>query len=154
MQHNRSGASCALPGDLQCGTIGAARVAQYLVKNDKQYLNLGATPKHKYTSEDFLTGRIKWDQIIHPEDAPIIQKKVETFHSTSTETDSREYRIVRKNGETRWILEKFQKKYDYEKKMEGVQGIIVDITERKKAENELKELSKLKSEFLRRASHE
>ncbi len=38
--------------------------------------------------------------------------------------------------------------------MEGVQGIIIDITQSKKAEEKLKELSKLKSEFLRRASHE
>ncbi|KKK41869.1 hypothetical protein LCGC14_1040400 [marine sediment metagenome] len=38
--------------------------------------------------------------------------------------------------------------------MEGVQGILVDITKRKEAENELIELGNLKSEFLRRASHE
>ena len=107
-----------------------------------------------YTSQDFMVGRIKWNQIIYPDDAPIIQKKVETFYSTSAENDSREYRIIRKNGEIRWILEKVQKNYDYKKKIEGVQGIIVDITKRKKAENELKELNKLKSEFLRRASHE
>ena len=72
-----------------------------------------------YTSEDFLTGRIKWDQLIHPEDAPLKKKKVKAFHSDSAERDSGEYRIIRKNGETRWILDKFQKKYDYEKKMEG-----------------------------------
>ncbi len=107
-----------------------------------------------YTSEDFTTGRIRLDKIIYPDDAPKIQKKVEIFHSTSAEKDSREYRIVRKNGEIIWILEKCQKIYDSKKKMEGVQGIIVDITQSKKAENELKELSKLKSEFLRRASHE
>ncbi|KKK91682.1 hypothetical protein LCGC14_2710480, partial [marine sediment metagenome] len=36
----------------------------------------------------------------------------------------------------------------------GMWAIVRNITERKKAEDELKELSKLKSEFLRRASHE
>jgi PAS domain S-box-containing protein len=107
-----------------------------------------------YTSEDFITGRIRWDQIIHPDDAPIIQNKVDIFHSTAAETDSQEYRILRKNGEIRWVLEKTLKKYDYEKKMEDIQGIIVDITQRKKVENNLKDLTKLKSEFLRRASHE
>ena len=107
-----------------------------------------------YTPEDFRTGRIKWDHIIYPDDRPIIQKKVETFHSTSAETDSREYRVVRKDGELRWILEKNQKIYDNIKMIEGVQGIMIDITQRKKAEEKLKELSNLKSEFLRRASHE
>jgi PAS domain-containing protein len=42
-----------------------------------------------YTSENFITGRIRWDQIIFPDDAPKIQKKIKTFHSTSAETDSR-----------------------------------------------------------------
>ena len=107
-----------------------------------------------YTSEDFLTGRIRWDNIIHPDDALLKKKEVQTFHSSSAEDDSREYRIISKNGEIRWILDKFQKIYDKEKKIEGVQGIIVDITERKEAENELKELTRMKSEFLRRASHE
>jgi two-component system CheB/CheR fusion protein len=44
--------------------------------------------------------------------------------------------------------------YDNIKKMEDILEIIVNITQRKKAEDKLKELTKLKSKFLRRASHE
>ncbi len=48
--------------------------------------------------------------------------------------------------------------YDYPfKDLDGSSFVLelgIDITQRKKAENELKELSTMKSEFLRRASHE
>ena len=107
-----------------------------------------------YTSEDFETGRMKWNQIIYPDDALTIGKKVELFHSTSAETEILEYRIMHKNGEIRWVLNPIRKIYDKIKKMEDFQGIVVDITQRKKAEIELKDLNKMKSEFLRRASHE
>ncbi len=107
-----------------------------------------------YNAEDFETGKVKWIQIIYPDDTATIRKKVDLFHSTSAEAESLEYRIIRKNGEIRWILNQVQKIYDSKKKLEAVQGIMIENTQRKKVEEKLKELSKLKSEFLRRASHE
>ncbi|KKK46181.1 hypothetical protein LCGC14_1129740 [marine sediment metagenome] len=65
-----------------------------------------------------------------------------------------EKEYIRKDGTiipisiTVWLIK------DDQRNNKGMWAIVRDITERKKAENELKELSKLKSEFLRRASHE
>jgi PAS domain S-box-containing protein len=95
-----------------------------------------------YLIEDFLSQRIKWDQIIHPDDIERINENVKEYHSSNKETDSREYRIVRKDGKIRWVLEKNQKIYDYIKEKEGVRGIIVDITERKETERKLEDSEK------------
>jgi len=92
-----------------------------------------------YTEEDFTSGRIKWDNIIHPDDLERIIKLVKKFHSTSMNSDIREYRIINKNGKVRWVMENIQKLYDNRRKEEMVQGTIINITESKLAEQKLKE---------------
>ena len=59
---------------------------------------------------------------------------------------------IRKDGEPIWV-ENFSKTISYGGKPADLIGII-DITEKKEAEQKLKEISKLKSELLRRTSHE
>ncbi|MFX1503590.1 MAG: PAS domain S-box protein, partial [Promethearchaeota archaeon] len=92
-----------------------------------------------YQPDDFILEKIKWNQIIHPGDIQEINKKIKEFHSSNRQSDSREYRIIRKEGNIRWVLENTQKVFDPHKKMEGVQGLIVDITERKIIDKKLKD---------------
>ncbi len=92
-----------------------------------------------YQLSDFLSQKIKWNQIIHSEDIQRVNESVKAFHSSDRLTDSREYRIIRKDGKIRWVLEKLQKIHDPIKKKEGVQGLIVDINERKEIEHKLKD---------------
>jgi len=95
-----------------------------------------------YTEEDFTSGRIKWDNIIYPDDLERIIKLVKKFHSTSMNSDIREYRIINKNGKVRWVMENIQKLYDNGRKEETVKGTIIDITNSKLAEQKLKESEK------------
>ena len=89
-----------------------------------------------YTEEDFRDGTLRWDHIIHPEDLPkIYEDAIKTIPHYSTE---REYRIIRKDGQTRWVLEFMQNICDDSGKPIFVQGTIYDITERKKAEEEFR----------------
>ncbi|MFX1366570.1 MAG: PAS domain S-box protein [Promethearchaeota archaeon] len=92
-----------------------------------------------YQPNDFILEKIKWNQIIHPDDIQGINEKIKEFHSSNRQSDTREYRIIRKDGDIRWVLENSQKVFDPNKKMECVQGLIVDITERKIIEKKLKE---------------
>jgi len=93
-----------------------------------------------YTPEDFITGRIKWNQLFHPDDVSKLltrQKKFEESPLTQFE-----YRIKAKDGSTHWILSKTQKFYDETKKKVGGRGIFIDITDKKKSEQLLKESEK------------
>ncbi|MFX1311365.1 MAG: PAS domain S-box protein [Promethearchaeota archaeon] len=93
-----------------------------------------------YTEEDFISGNIRWDQLIHPDDLPDIRKRVEIFHEDpNLINDKREYRIINKYGKIKWVLELIDYFYDHKKKMDGVRGIIVDITEKKITEKKLEE---------------
>jgi len=89
-----------------------------------------------YSEDDFLSGKINFSQLIHPEDLSQINADVEAFMSSSMRETQREYRIIDKNGIFHWIQEYSLKFHDKDKRMGGVYGTIQDITERKKAEEE------------------
>ncbi len=90
-----------------------------------------------YTPEDFKSGRIKWNQLFHPEDGSKFQTQQKKFGESSQ--TQLEYRIKAKDGSTHWILSKTQKFYDETKKKLCSRGIFIDITDKKKAEQQLKE---------------
>ncbi len=62
-----------------------------------------------YTEDDFISDRIKWNQLIHEDDAFTVQKMVEKFNRSSLKSTQREYRIKDKKGKTHWVLESIQK---------------------------------------------
>jgi PAS domain S-box-containing protein len=96
-----------------------------------------------YSEDDFLTGKKKWNDIIHKDDLHELSEKIMEFHKNSDQThDKREYRIINRNGEIKWILEFCEKFYDPNLEKEGVRGIVVDITEKKLIEQKLRESEK------------
>ncbi len=114
-----------------------------------------------YTEDDFISERIRWNQLIHKDDYVKVQRMVDKFNNSSHRTTQREYRIIDKSGKIHWILETIQKLYDNSKEEEAVQGTIIDITEKNQAENliiqevnKLSELNHLKTDLIIRISHE
>lgn len=91
-----------------------------------------------YNKEDFLSGNVKWEQLIIPEDFPYVSKKTEDFVSGSKLTMELEYRIRRKDGDIRWVRVIIRKINENSNKKEKFQGWIYDITERKMIEETVK----------------
>ncbi len=94
-----------------------------------------------YKEQQFTEGGLKWNEIIFPPDLDQFYKtgfllKLRTVPGFSTD---HEYRIVRKDGQVRWVREVVQNICDNFGKPALVQGTIQDITERKEAEKALKE---------------
>ncbi|MBU0673172.1 MAG: response regulator [Proteobacteria bacterium] len=90
-----------------------------------------------YSEDEFLSGSIRWDQIIHPDDLASLPgyKELRTVKDYSC---SREYRIRHKSGATRWVSERNQNVCDEKGEITWVQGIIYDITRKKQEEEEQK----------------
>jgi len=102
-----------------------------------------------YTKDDFLSGRISWSNITHPDDLVRAEEKPSDDISEDTLDRFQEYRIICKNGDILWVQDRTIAIFDKKGKISHFQGIIVDITERKKMEAELRKSSALLQELFR-----
>ncbi len=94
-----------------------------------------------YTAEEFRTGMIAYDKIIHPDDLDRVAGEVERGSSEEgREGFSHEpYRIITKDGKVRWVSDVTEIRRSKEGGITHYQGIVVDITDLKKAEEALRE---------------
>ena len=92
-----------------------------------------------YKAEEFIEGKPRWDQVIHPDDLSIILKEAEGIRSIPNAAVDLEYRIVRKDGQTGWVHEMCQNVCDDSGNTVKFQGTILDITKHKQIEEALRE---------------
>lgn len=92
-----------------------------------------------YTEEEFVLGPLTWDKLIHPDDIGKINEEMEKLIHIPNYSTSREYRIINKNGEIKWINELIQNVSDENSEILFVQGSLYDITEQKIMRNKLEE---------------
>ncbi|MGM0770440.1 MAG: PAS domain S-box protein [Halobacteriota archaeon] len=95
-----------------------------------------------YTPEDFTSGKMIYGDIIHPDDLDFVRNDVTKLEIEGRQFFSKEYRILTKSGEVRWVAERSLLGYDEENKPSYYQGIMIDITDRKLAEEALLESEK------------
>jgi len=91
-----------------------------------------------YTEQDFTSGNPRWDQVIHPDDKEFVFKIGEDLSKVPNNIINRKYRIIKKNGEVRWLHEFTSNVCDESGKPKWVQGSIYDITDVVLAEKTLK----------------
>lgn len=91
-----------------------------------------------YTKKDFLSGSVKWADVIVPNGLSVAHKKTECIISNPEASEETEYRILRKDGKIRWVRERIRKISDSSGKNVKFQGWIHDITGRKIIEETLK----------------
>lgn len=78
-----------------------------------------------------------WRSVLHPEDRQVAEARIELTIRNHTPLAS-EYRIILPTGEVRWINALGNTMYDDRGKPQRMSGICIDITERKRMEEELK----------------
>ena len=99
-----------------------------------------------YTDEEFTSGKVRWEQIIHPDDMRLAyDSETEKLQTVPGFSSDKEYRIIRKDGEVRWVHHRAQNQAGEDGKVAYVQGTIYDITDRKLAETSLVNLASLLS---------
>jgi diguanylate cyclase (GGDEF)-like protein/PAS domain S-box-containing protein len=99
------------------------------------YVNLAAEKVFGRPASEFYNDRYLWFKIVHPDDKKLIKQQLQRLHETGrVET---EYRIVRPDGEVRWLYTRSQMIYDAAGKAIRVDGTDTDITERKLAQTRL-----------------
>lgn len=91
-----------------------------------------------YSLEDWRNNPDMWLRVIHPEDRRKVLEKTEAAMRGTGETDY-EYRMIARDGTVRWVRDCGRFVHDREGKIVCWQGIILDITDRVKAIEQLRE---------------
>ncbi|MCB2169848.1 MAG: SpoIIE family protein phosphatase [Deltaproteobacteria bacterium] len=90
-----------------------------------------------YSADDFIEERIKFPDIVHRRDQERLREEIEDYARRDLSDYTQVYRIVTRDGETRWVEDTTTTERDANGKITHYQGIVVDITERKLAEEKL-----------------
>ena len=93
-----------------------------------------------YTPRELLSGAMKYSDLVHPEDLPRFSQELRQYSESATARFQREYRILARDGQVRWVDERTALERDAQGLVSQYQGIVIDITERKNAELQSKAL--------------
>jgi phosphoserine phosphatase RsbU/P len=90
-----------------------------------------------YSADDFLEERVIFPDIVHNRDKERLRREIEDYARRDIGDYTQVYRVVTRDGETRWVEDTTTTERDENGRIKYYQGIVVDITERKRAEEEL-----------------
>ena len=91
-----------------------------------------------YSAEEFLKGTVLFKDIVHPDDMERLRTEIQDYAAQDVETYTQIYRILTKDRQTRWVEDQTSVVRDEAGRKVYNQGIVVDITPRKIAEDELR----------------
>lgn len=92
-----------------------------------------------YTSIELTSGQVIYAHLVHPDDYSEVIEKTNKAINDQKDIINLEYRLKHKNGHYIWIEERTYIRYDDIGKITYYEGMITEITQRKNAEEKLKE---------------
>lgn len=95
-----------------------------------------------YHAEDFLSGTLLYASIIYPDDLERVSNEVQGHSQRGDDRFQQEYRIIAKNGSIHWIDDRTVIERSRDGQITHYQGIVIDITERKHIEEDIKKYNK------------
>jgi sigma-B regulation protein RsbU (phosphoserine phosphatase) len=91
-----------------------------------------------YTAEEFLSGEILFRDIVHPDDNKRVAEEIRGYAEEDAAEYTQVYRCFTKSGDVRWVEDQTSVVRDAAGVKTHNQGILVDVTERKLAEDALR----------------
>jgi phosphoserine phosphatase RsbU/P len=91
-----------------------------------------------YTADRFLSGQTVFRDIVHPDDHERMTEEIKEYTRKNVEEYTQFYRIVTSKGAIRWVEDQTTVVRDAAGNKRYNQGIVIDITERRLAEEELR----------------
>jgi PAS domain S-box-containing protein len=97
-----------------------------------------------YTPEEYLRNPNLWIAMVHPDDRERVQRFV-VKELAAGDSPPIEHRIVRKDGTVRWVRNTIVKHFDQQGRLVRYDGLVEDVTERRRAEEVLRDSERLKA---------
>lgn len=91
-----------------------------------------------YVEDDIANHIDEWDKLVHPDDLPLVWEALQEHFVKKTPFYVNEHRVKCKDGSYKWILDRGQGLWNEAGELVRMVGSHTDITERKRAEEELK----------------
>ncbi|MBN2369851.1 MAG: PAS domain S-box protein [Vicinamibacteria bacterium] len=89
-----------------------------------------------YTVDELLAGDMAYIELVHPDDRHRFVQEIRKYSAAGADRFQQEYRILTKNGDVRWVDDRTAVQRDDQGRIMHYQGIVIDVTERKRAEKE------------------
>lgn len=118
----------------------------FLWKNEKYWPAIFVSDnviQFGYTVEDFLSQRIQYGKIIHSDDLRRVEEELDRSIQKGEVSFNSEYRIFTKAGDMLWVNERTFIQREKDGEVSCFQGIVLDITRRKRVEKALKKSLKM-----------
>jgi PAS domain S-box-containing protein len=99
------------------------------------YVSSGVLELTGYPAEDFLAGRVCYEDLMEPEDRPVVNGA--TLNAVALRRPFEiEYRLRHRSGQVKWLLDRGAGVFAADGRLLFIEGLAVDITQRKRAEEE------------------
>ena len=104
-----------------------------------EYVSPNVKEVFGYSAEDFMSGRVPYADIVHPDDLERVAGEVAGHSEAGLPTFNQEYRIVQPDGSIRWLAD-FTVVHQVNGIITHYEGYAYDATERKRAEDRQRRL--------------
>lgn len=122
------------------------------MKTNTLFITQGIEKLYGVSSADFYQDRLLWKKVIFPEDLPAIEEREKK--TAIGEAVTSEYRIIRPDGEVRWILDRGFPTFDQKGNMVFFNAVLFDITDRKESEDRYRSLVEMSPDIITVVSKE
>lgn len=90
-----------------------------------------------YTAEEFAANPFLWISMVPEDDRPLVREQAARILA-GERTEAIEHRVIRKDGRPCWVRNTPVPHYDHNGELAAYDGLIQDVTERKRAEEALR----------------
>lgn len=126
--------------------VNNSPVCAFTWRNEKgwpvEYVSENVDSLLGFKAEDFISKKIEFRDLIHPEDLLRVEEEVHNNLNTGKTKYSQEYRMIARDGSVRWVEDKTFVECNDGNTPVLIHGLVWDITQRKKAELKVEEQRK------------
>ncbi|MFI8685027.1 EAL domain-containing protein [Rossellomorea sp. NPDC077527] len=116
------------------------------MKSDVLLITPGIENLYGYPLNDFYQDTLLWKKVIHPDDMQELEKRAEKLSSGQACVSI--YRIIRPDGQVRWIQDRGIPTLDEHGEMISFSSVLFDITNRKESEDQYRSLVELSPDII------